>query len=224
MLLYPLFHPAAALYTRAMLTTLQEDFARIPELLARRPRPGATRGAGRPGGRAAAPAARHGPSPPTSSSASSDARSAGRAPGPGRPAPSGAALAAMLEPGDLVFLRGELGAGKTTLVRAVGRGRLGVEGPVTSPTFTVAQRYEGRVPVAHVDAYRLGGPDDEEAELLRSALGDDAVGVRRVARRDRWRPCPAPRLEVELAAPGRGSAAGTVGRRRLRDAAPILAA
>ena len=102
----------------------------------------------------------------------------------------------MLEPGDLVFLRGELGAGKTTLVRAVARG-LGVEGPVTSPTFTVAQRYEGRVPVAHVDAYRLGGPDDEEAELLRSALADDAVGF------VEWPDAisaalPAPRLEVEL--------------------------
>lgn len=80
----------------------------------------------------------------------------------------------MLRPGDLVLLRGELGAGKTTLVRAVARA-LGVEGPVTSPTFTVAQRYSGDVDVAHVDAYRLGGPDDEEAELLRAAIGDDAI-------------------------------------------------
>jgi tRNA threonylcarbamoyladenosine biosynthesis protein TsaE len=88
----------------------------------------------------------------------------------------GAALAGLLGPGDLVFLRGELGAGKTTLVRAVARA-LGVGGPVTSPTFTVAQRYEGRVPLAHMDAYRLSGAsdDDEEAELVRDALGGGAV-------------------------------------------------
>jgi tRNA threonylcarbamoyladenosine biosynthesis protein TsaE len=80
----------------------------------------------------------------------------------------------MLRPGDLVLLRGDLGAGKTTLVRAIAR-ELGVEGPITSPTFTVAQRYRGDVEVAHVDAYRLGGPDDEEAELLRAAVGSDAI-------------------------------------------------
>ena len=73
-----------------------------------------------------------------------------------------------------MLLRGELGAGKTTLVRAIARD-LGVTGAVTSPTFTVAQRYQGDVPVTHLDAYRLGGPDDEEAELLRAAVGDDAI-------------------------------------------------
>jgi tRNA threonylcarbamoyladenosine biosynthesis protein TsaE len=82
-------------------------------------------------------------------------------------------------------------------VRAVCRA-LGVEGPVTSPTFTVAQRYEGgRAPVAHMDAYRLGGPDDEEAELLRSAVDEDAIGF------VEWpdavlEALPAPRLEVTL--------------------------
>lgn len=103
----------------------------------------------------------------------------------------------MLRPGDLVLLRGELGAGKTTLVRSIAR-RLGVEGPVTSPTFTVAQLYEGRaVRVAHVDAYRLGGPDDEEAELLREAVADDAIAF------VEWPDVildalPPPRLELEL--------------------------
>jgi tRNA threonylcarbamoyladenosine biosynthesis protein TsaE len=96
-----------------------------------------------------------------------------------------------------VLLRGELGAGKTTLVRAVCRA-LGVEGPVTSPTFTVAQRYEGRVPVAHVDAYRLGGPDDEEADLLRAAVGEEAIAL------VEWpdailEALPDPRIEVTLA-------------------------
>ena len=102
----------------------------------------------------------------------------------------------MLRPGDLVLLRGDLGAGKTTLVRAIARA-LGVEGPITSPTFTVAQRYRGDVEVAHVDAYRLGGPDDEEAELLRAAVGDDAIAF------VEWPDAilaalPEPRLELEL--------------------------
>jgi tRNA threonylcarbamoyladenosine biosynthesis protein TsaE len=103
----------------------------------------------------------------------------------------------MLRPGDLVLLRGELGTGKTTLVRAIA-GALGVAGPVTSPTFTVAQRYAGRdLAVAHMDAYRLGGPDDEEAELLRDAVGDDAIAF------VEWpdailEALPEPRLEVEL--------------------------
>jgi tRNA threonylcarbamoyladenosine biosynthesis protein TsaE len=94
-----------------------------------------------------------------------------------------------------VLLRGELGAGKTTLVRAVARAR-GVDGPVTSPTFTVAQRYEGDVPIAHVDAYRLGAPDAEDAELLATAL-DDAIGL------VEWpdavlQALPEARLELEL--------------------------
>ena len=74
----------------------------------------------------------------------------------------------MIEPGDVVMLRGELGAGKTTLVRGAARA-LGVTEHVTSPTFTVAQRYAGRVPVAHLDAYRLGVADDEELGLALEA-------------------------------------------------------
>jgi len=73
-----------------------------------------------------------------------------------------------------VLLRGELGTGKTTLVRGAARA-LGVDEPVTSPTFTIAQRYEGRVPVAHLDAYRLSGPDDEELGLALESIGEGAV-------------------------------------------------
>lgn len=83
----------------------------------------------------------------------------------------GAALAGWVTPGDVVLLRGEVGAGKTTLVRAVARA-LGVGGPVTSPTFTLAQRYAGRLGLLHIDAYRLSGADDEELGLLLDGAAD----------------------------------------------------
>ena len=76
--------------------------------------------------------------------------------------------------GDVVCLVGDLGAGKTTLVRGAARA-LGVEGHVTSPTFTLAQTYQGRLPIAHLDAYRLGQVDEEEAELALAAAGPGAV-------------------------------------------------
>jgi tRNA threonylcarbamoyladenosine biosynthesis protein TsaE len=68
----------------------------------------------------------------------------------------GERLAADLVAGDLVVLTGDLGAGKTTLVQGIAAG-LGAPGPVLSPTFVIARVYRGgRVPVVHVDAYRLG--------------------------------------------------------------------
>ncbi len=72
----------------------------------------------------------------------------------------GGRLAALLEPGDVVGVAGELGAGKTTFVRGACRA-LGVTSPVSSPTFTIGHRYEGSVPVAHLDLYRLAGIGDE---------------------------------------------------------------
>jgi tRNA threonylcarbamoyladenosine biosynthesis protein TsaE len=69
----------------------------------------------------------------------------------------GARLADVLRPGDLVVLAGPLGAGKTVLVQGIAAG-LGVRGPVTSPTFVLARVHPGgRLPLVHVDAYRLGG-------------------------------------------------------------------
>ncbi|HEX4654639.1 MAG TPA: tRNA (adenosine(37)-N6)-threonylcarbamoyltransferase complex ATPase subunit type 1 TsaE [Mycobacteriales bacterium] len=68
----------------------------------------------------------------------------------------GERLAADLVVGDLVVLTGELGAGKTTFVQGLAAG-LGATGPVLSPTFVIARVYpDGRVPLVHVDAYRLG--------------------------------------------------------------------
>lgn len=86
----------------------------------------------------------------------------------------GAKFAASLGPGDVVVVSGELGAGKTTLIRGACRA-LGVEGPVTSPTFTIGQRYRGRLPISHLDLYRLGGLDDEDPALLDDYLDAGSV-------------------------------------------------
>ena len=87
----------------------------------------------------------------------------------------GARIAARLAPGDLVLLSGELGSGKTTLIRGACRA-LGITGPVTSPTFTIGQRYEGgRMSVSHLDLYRLESLEDEDPALLDDYLGSDGV-------------------------------------------------
>jgi tRNA threonylcarbamoyladenosine biosynthesis protein TsaE len=65
-----------------------------------------------------------------------------------------AAVAAELRPGEVVTVSGELGTGKTTFVRGACRA-LGVEGPITSPTYTIGHRYEGRIPVSHLDLFRF---------------------------------------------------------------------
>jgi tRNA threonylcarbamoyladenosine biosynthesis protein TsaE len=72
-----------------------------------------------------------------------------------------ARLARELRPGDLVTVSGELGTGKTTFVRGACRA-LGVEGPVTSPTFTVGHRYRGDVEVSHLDLFRFQGVSPAE--------------------------------------------------------------
>ncbi|MFD7116344.1 tRNA (adenosine(37)-N6)-threonylcarbamoyltransferase complex ATPase subunit type 1 TsaE [Streptomyces sp. NPDC056730] len=92
----------------------------------------------------------------------------------------GRGLAALLRPGDLVMLTGELGAGKTTLTRGLGEG-LGVRGAVTSPTFVIARIHPSLVggpALVHVDAYRLGGGLDEMEDLdLDVSLPDSVVVV-----------------------------------------------
>ena len=86
----------------------------------------------------------------------------------------GAALAATLKPGDVVLVEGELGAGKTTFVRGAARA-LGVSGVVTSPTFTIGQRYPGRVAIAHIDLFRVRDLGDEDPDLLVDYLGADTI-------------------------------------------------
>lgn len=86
----------------------------------------------------------------------------------------GADLARKLRPGDVVLVGGELGAGKTTFVRGACRA-LGVTVPVTSPTFTIGQRYPAKLPVAHLDLYRVASLDSEEPEILDDYLGPDLI-------------------------------------------------
>ena len=90
----------------------------------------------------------------------------------------GRCVAQVCQPGDLVILSGDLGAGKTTLTRGIGAG-LGVRGAVTSPTFVVARRHphqQGGTALIHVDAYRLGSRAEvDDLDLLDSA--DSAITV-----------------------------------------------
>ncbi len=87
----------------------------------------------------------------------------------------GGALAAVLAPGLLVFLRGQLGAGKTTLVRGMLRA-LGHEGPVRSPTYALVESYRvAGFELHHFDLYRLTDPDELEFMGLRDFLDGNAV-------------------------------------------------
>jgi len=89
----------------------------------------------------------------------------------------GAKLAAVLRAGDLVVLTGPLGAGKTALVQGIGAG-LGVQGRVLSPTFVIARVHRpGRLPLVHVDAYRLGSFAEVDDLDLDVDLADSVLVV-----------------------------------------------
>jgi tRNA threonylcarbamoyladenosine biosynthesis protein TsaE len=87
---------------------------------------------------------------------------------------AGAKLAAGLSRGDVVLVSGELGTGKTTFVRGACRA-LGVDGPVTSPTFTIGHVLGGDPEVAHLDLYRLGSLAGEDPALLEDYLTADRI-------------------------------------------------
>jgi tRNA threonylcarbamoyladenosine biosynthesis protein TsaE len=106
-----------------------------------------------------------------------------------------AALAGELRVGDVVTVAGELGTGKTTFVRGACRA-LGVAGPVTSPTYTIGNRYEGDVLVSHLDLYRLTSVADAEWGDLESYFEDAVVFVEwPEAGKDLL---PSPRVEIRL--------------------------
>jgi tRNA threonylcarbamoyladenosine biosynthesis protein TsaE len=87
-----------------------------------------------------------------------------------------ARLAGRLRLGDVVTISGELGAGKTTFVRGAARA-LGIEDPVTSPTFTIGHRYRGSVDVSHLDLYRFSGFSPAEWGDLEPYFDDAIVFV-----------------------------------------------
>lgn len=115
-----------------------------------------------------------------------------------------AALAGALRPGDTMLLTGDLGAGKTTLIRAL-VAALGVDRrAVSSPTFVLANEYigAGGLRIVHIDAYRLGGSDAEELELLgwdRLATADAIILVEWADRIEHLIDRPAVRLGLEHA-------------------------
>jgi tRNA threonylcarbamoyladenosine biosynthesis protein TsaE len=88
----------------------------------------------------------------------------------------GAELASGLRAGDVVLVRGELGVGKTTLVRGAARA-LGVSDPITSPSFSIGHRYRAgeALTVSHLDLYRLAGLDAEDPDLLADYLGEGRI-------------------------------------------------
>lgn len=89
----------------------------------------------------------------------------------------GRCLGECLQRGDVVLLNGDLGAGKSVLARGLARG-LGIDCPMPSPTFTLMQPYEGRIPFYHFDLYRLDEPDQfYEAGLDEYAFGQGAAVI-----------------------------------------------
>jgi tRNA threonylcarbamoyladenosine biosynthesis protein TsaE len=111
----------------------------------------------------------------------------------------GARVAEKLRPDDVVTVSGELGSGKTTFVRGACRA-LGVEGPVTSPTYTIGHRYRGRVEVSHLDLFRFAGVSAAEWGDLEPYFADAVCFVE-------WPEAgagvlPPPRFAVSLAHAG----------------------
>ena len=123
----------------------------------------------------------------------------------------GAQIALGLEAGEVVLVSGDLGVGKTTLIRGA-LGALGVREPVISPTFTIGRRYRGRVPVSHLDLFRIESLEVEDPGLLDDYLTPDAIAFvewpaaaepalgdeRRIARRVELRHAGGDRREIVL--------------------------
>ena len=89
----------------------------------------------------------------------------------------GRLLGILLEAGDTVCLYGDLGAGKTNFAYGIARGLDVQEQYITSPTFTFVNEYQGRVPLYHLDLYRLKGPDELENIGFDEYIESDGVTV-----------------------------------------------
>lgn len=111
---------------------------------------------------------------------------------------AGRRFAERLSPGDVILITGPLGAGKTAFVRGVAEGLGASPEDVSSPTFTLIQEYEGRIPLFHADLYRLTAV--EAADLGLEETGED--GVLAVEWPDRWTNAPATAWRVHIADDG----------------------
>jgi tRNA threonylcarbamoyladenosine biosynthesis protein TsaE len=121
-------------------------------------------------------------------------------PDPAATSELGAALAGAATPGDILCLWGDLGAGKTHLAKAFGAG-LGVTDTITSPSFILMAEYAGRLPLFHIDLYRLADASD----VLAGGLIDDrqSTGVTLVEWPERFGPAlPESRLDVVIEGAG----------------------
>lgn len=128
----------------------------------------------------------------------------------------GARLAAVLAPGDTLYLFGDLGAGKTTLARGLVAAWTGIGEDTPSPTYTLVQTYDGpRGELWHFDFYRLESPDDAAELGLDEALGSGVAVIEWPERLGGW--APADRLELRLAMDGEGRRVEIVGFGRLKD-------
>lgn len=108
---------------------------------------------------------------------------------------AGERLAACLNPGDVVLLYGDLGAGKTAFVRGMARGLGANADDVSSPTFTLVQEYEGRATLYHVDLYRVEPAEIDDLGLEELVSGDGIVAIEWA---DRWGGRPDDVTEVRL--------------------------
>ncbi|MCR4401363.1 MAG: tRNA (adenosine(37)-N6)-threonylcarbamoyltransferase complex ATPase subunit type 1 TsaE [Firmicutes bacterium] len=123
----------------------------------------------------------------------------------------GEALGRLLGPGDVVCLEGHLGAGKTVFVQGLAAG-MEVKGRVTSPTFTIVHEHPGKVPLYHIDAYRLEGVSDAETAGIDECLyGGGAAAVEWPERIRHL--LPEERLDVEIRIPPDGDSGADDGDR-----------